>query len=104
MSAVIDDLTAATSTSTSGSARFKNQASTEPGAVHIQQFLGHTDLNITQLYTHVSIGALKAVHERCHPAASSQHPRWSGSSADPLDAWESDADPLLAALDDEGED
>jgi hypothetical protein len=26
------------------------------------------------------------------------------SSADPLDAWDSDADALLAALDDEGED
>jgi integrase/recombinase XerD len=70
---------------------------------YIQQFLGHADLNTIQLYTHVSIGALKAVHDRCHPAASSQHPRWSGSSADPLDAWESDADDLLAALDDDGE-
>lgn len=44
---------------------------------YIQVFLGHADLNTTELYTtqlcttqlctHVSISALKAVHERGHP-------------------------------------
>ncbi len=36
---------------------------------YIQEFLGHADLNTTQLYTHVTITALKAVHQRCHPGA-----------------------------------
>jgi integrase/recombinase XerD len=34
----------------------------------IQQMLGHTDLSTTQLYTHVSLGKLKEVHARTHPA------------------------------------
>ena len=34
----------------------------------IQQMLGHSDLSTTQLYTHVSLGKLKEVHARTHPA------------------------------------
>ena len=34
----------------------------------IQQMLGHAQLETTQMYTHVSIGALKAVHTASHPA------------------------------------
>ncbi len=34
----------------------------------IQQMLGHTELSTTQLYTHVSLGKLKEVHARTHPA------------------------------------
>jgi integrase/recombinase XerD len=35
----------------------------------IQAILGHASLDTTQIYTHVSIQALKAVHEATHPAA-----------------------------------
>lgn len=34
----------------------------------IQQMLGHSDLSTTELYTHVSLGKLKEVHARTHPA------------------------------------
>lgn len=34
----------------------------------IQAILGHADLNTTQLYTHVSIRQLQAVHAETHPA------------------------------------
>jgi integrase/recombinase XerD len=36
---------------------------------YIQQMLGHAHLTSTQLYTQVSIRALKAVHEATHPGA-----------------------------------
>jgi len=35
---------------------------------HIQEILGHVELSTTEIYTHVSIEALKTVHARCHPA------------------------------------
>jgi hypothetical protein len=35
----------------------------------IQELLGHTKLNVTALYAHVSIRKLQGVHERTHPAA-----------------------------------
>lgn len=36
---------------------------------YVQEMLGHAKLTTTQLYTHVSIGKLKAVHTATHPAA-----------------------------------
>lgn len=36
---------------------------------HVQEMLGHADIGTTQLYTHVSIAKLKAVHAATHPAA-----------------------------------
>jgi integrase/recombinase XerD len=34
---------------------------------HIQEMLGHENLNTTQIYAQVSIADLKEVHSRCHP-------------------------------------
>ena len=42
---------------------------------HIQEMLGHVELSTTQIYTHVSIDALKEVHNRCHPGATNTHHR-----------------------------
>lgn len=36
---------------------------------HVQEMLGHADIGTTQLYTHVSIAKLQAVHAATHPAA-----------------------------------
>lgn len=36
---------------------------------YIQEMLGHANLDTTQIYTHVSIGKLQAVHAATHPAA-----------------------------------
>lgn len=35
---------------------------------YIQQMLGHSRLETTEVYTHVSIRTLKAVHSATHPA------------------------------------
>ena len=34
---------------------------------YIQKILGHEHLVTTQIYTHVSIGKMKEVHEKTHP-------------------------------------
>ena len=43
---------------------------------YVQQMLGHSSLQTTQIYTHVSIRKLQEVHQRTHPGA-----RW-GKDAD----------------------
>jgi integrase/recombinase XerC len=35
----------------------------------VQDFLGHATLATTQLYTHVTVERLKAIHDRAHPRA-----------------------------------
>ena len=35
----------------------------------VQELLGHTSLATTQLYTHVSVARLRAVHDQAHPTA-----------------------------------
>lgn len=54
----------------------------------IQAMLGHVDLKSTQIYTHVAVGKLKAIHTATHPAK---------ARGEELDA-------LLEQLDDEVED
>ncbi|MGH8108275.1 MAG: site-specific tyrosine recombinase XerC [Arenimonas sp.] len=39
---------------------------------YIQEMLGHESLDTTQIYTHVSIGKLQAVHAATHPGAKLQ--------------------------------
>jgi integrase/recombinase XerD len=39
---------------------------------YIQKLLGHASLQTTQIYTHVEIGDLKAVHRRFHPREQSR--------------------------------
>lgn len=65
----------------------KNAGITAPGSCHllrhamathmlengaelrfIQAMLGHTDISTTQIYTHVSIEKLRAIHQATHPA------------------------------------
>ena len=50
----------------------------------IQAMLGHANLSTTQVYTHVSIEKLKAVHAATHPAKAK--PRTDGSDDQPVDA------------------
>jgi len=36
---------------------------------YVQEILGHESLRTTQIYTRVSIGKLKEIHEKTHPGA-----------------------------------
>lgn len=52
----------------------------------VQELLGHTSLNTTQIYTQVSIKRLQAVHRATHPGARLARPsgQGEGSGADPV--------------------
>ena len=45
---------------------------------YVQAMLGHADITTTQIYTRVSVRALKEVHERTHPAAGTHRLRGRG--------------------------
>lgn len=47
----------------------------------LQEILGHAQLSTTEIYTHVSIERLKAVHTKTHPAHLTHHDESSRASA-----------------------
>ena len=47
---------------------------------YIQEMLGHSDLQSTQIYTHVAIRQLKKIHEATHPGASLEKKKPASSS------------------------
>jgi len=49
---------------------------------YIQEILGHADLSSTEIYTHVSIHKLKAVHTETHPGAKLRRKREEDSNED----------------------
>ena len=55
-----------------------------------QEILGHASLESTQLYTHVSIRKLQAIHAATHPAATPE----STDPAEPADTDDAKADLL----------
>jgi integrase/recombinase XerD len=66
----------------------------------LQALLGHASLNTTQIYTHVSIEHLRAIHDATHPAKVQRETPDGTSPPSPLDG---DRQALLKALDDEEE-
>ena len=73
---------------------------------YIQEMLGHSDLQSTQIYTQVSIGRLKRIHEATHPGASLEKKKPASTSIVAQDAVreeETRKANLLAVLDVEAE-
>ena len=53
---------------TCATAMLKNKADINT----VRKILGHSSLTTTQIYTHLSITDVKAVHKRCHPREKDQ--------------------------------
>jgi integrase/recombinase XerD len=69
----------------------------------IQVLLGHADLNTTQIYTHVAIGKLAAVHAATHPGARLDA-GLAVQARTAADVQDSDAQALLQALAEDDDD
>jgi len=63
----------------------------------LQAMLGHSQLNTTEIYTHVSIEKLKAIHEATHPARLQRESESTPGAPLP----EADREALLEILDDD---
>jgi integrase/recombinase XerD len=73
---------------------------------YIQEMLGHSELQSTQIYTQVSIRQLKKIHSATHPGASLEKKTPASASVatpDNLREEESHRANLLAALDAEAQ-
>jgi integrase/recombinase XerD len=68
----------------------------------IQEMLGHSELQSTQIYTQVSIRQLKKIHSATHPGATLEKKKPASTSAATQDEESRKAD-LLATLDTEAE-
>ena len=68
----------------------------------IQQMLGHSQLSTTEIYTHVAIHKLKAVHTATHPARVRCEADGQPDSDD-TDEARVDEDRLIDALDQEAD-
>jgi integrase/recombinase XerD len=68
----------------------------------IQEMLGHANIETTQIYTHVSIDKLLAVHAATHPSRLERHRGAQTSVTGP--SLDEAREALLSAIEREGED
>lgn len=69
----------------------------------VQEFLGHSKLEATEVYTHVTLTKLRAVYEACHPGARVATSTASASKVDDATAATVTAAEVLAELEREGD-